>query len=318
MLKPVLKCLLALELLIAASQACATQDAAATLDPNAIKTAIAGTMAAAATQTAQSAPLMESTPTITPTKTLSPTPFPTFTLVVAQPRVYVTKSTACRAGPGQVYNSLGALKVGQTAQAVGRSADGKYWIILNPNRPGEVCWLWGGYATVIGVAGALPVFTPPPTPRPTRTPTRVPATHTQVPTTTNTPPATNTPPIPPPIPSFTASYSGMDSCTGSTGTERWVDITLTNNGQVSFQSMALVLQDRVSSDVFSLASDDFIDKNGCGVDTLDILSPGVIHIVSSPALAYDPTGHELFVTIALCSGPGQTGACVTQVLDFTP
>ncbi len=307
MLKPVLKCLLALELLIAASQACATQDAAATLDPNAIKTAIAGTMAAAATQTAQSAPLMESTPTITPTKTLSPTPFPTFTLVVAQPRVYVTKSTACRAGPGQVYNSLGALKVGQTAQVVGRSADGKYWIILNPNRPGEVCWLWGGYATVIGVAGALPVFTPPPTPRPTRTPTRVPATHTQVPTTTNTPPA------PPPTPSFTASYSGMDSCTGT----EWVDITLTNNGQVSFQSMALVLQDRVSGDVFSLASDDFIDKNGCSVDTLDTLPPGVTHIVSSPALA-NPTGHELFATIALCSEPGQNGACVTQILDFTP
>ena len=40
-----------------------------------------------------------------------------------------------------------------------------YWIVNNPDRPGE-CWLWGQYASVSGDTSSLPVRTPPPTPTP--------------------------------------------------------------------------------------------------------------------------------------------------------
>ncbi len=326
MLKPVLKCLLALELLIVASQACVTPAAppGPALEPNAIKTAIAGTMAAAWTQTAQSKPIMESLDfTVTPSKTLSPTPFPTFTLVVARPVVYVTKSTACRAGPGQAYPAVGTLKPGEFAQVVGRSEDGKYWIIRLPGNPDKTCWLWGQYAVVTGVAGILRVMTPPPTPKPTRTPTRIRPTRT--PTETPAPPpivistGTPTPTATQGVPSFTVSYSNVESCNAVNNW--WVDVTLTNNGQATFQSLSFVLQDiTTGGPPLTLNSDGFTEKNGCNEATVSTLPPGIAHNVSSHFLTYDPTQpgpHAMSATIFLCTGPGQTGTCLPQSINFT-
>ncbi len=305
MLKPVLKWLLALELLMAASQACAAPAAPSisALDPNAVDTAIAGTMAAAWTQTARLAPPLSPTSTLTPTRPSSPTPYPTFTPVVAGVRIYVTKNTACRAGPGQVYNIVGSLKVGETAEVVGRSADAQYWIIRLPGHPEKTCWLWGGYANVVGVVGVLSVFTPPPTPKPTRTPTRVPPTDTATPVYS--------------IPTdFTILYSGKDLCAG---TGWWLDFTLINTGQVTFQSVALILQDATTGGApFLLASDDFTDKNGCSQNTLDTLPPGTTSILSSPVLSYDPTGHAVHATISLCTAPAQSGACIAREIEFMP
>lgn len=189
---------------------------------------------------------------------------------------------------------------------VGRSADGNYWIIRNPDRAGELCWLWGEHAIVTGVPGILPVFTPPPTPTPTRTATPLPT-----PTRTLTPAATSTL-----APNFTASYNNLESCTGIGW---WVDIHLQNSGGITFQSLALTVTDTVTGSVLPLYSDDFIDRNGCSEsNTWDNLPPGTGRLVSSPAFSYDPTGHELRATITLCSNPGQSGTCATQTITFTP
>jgi hypothetical protein len=79
--------------------------------------------------------------------------------------VSVSVDTNCRTGPGKIYDYIGALIVGETAEVVGQSMDGQYWIIKNPDQPGE-CWLWGYYATVEGPVAGLPKYTPPPTPTP--------------------------------------------------------------------------------------------------------------------------------------------------------
>jgi len=79
--------------------------------------------------------------------------------------VSVSENTNCRNGPGKTYDYLGALMAGESAEVVGQSTDGLYWIIKNPDRAGE-CWLWGQYASVTGPTVALPKFTPPPTPTP--------------------------------------------------------------------------------------------------------------------------------------------------------
>jgi len=100
--------------------------------------------------------------TITPTITLTPT--------LGTPMVSVSMNTNCRSGPGKIYGYIGALLVGESAEVVGQSTDGQYWIIKNPDHPGE-CWLWGRYATVTGPTDDLPEYTPPPTPTPTHTPT---------------------------------------------------------------------------------------------------------------------------------------------------
>jgi hypothetical protein len=96
-------------------------------------------------------------PTLTPTNTLTPT------LEIAQ--VSVSVDTNCRSGPAKIFDWVGALLVGEKAEVVGRSSEGDYWIIKNPDGSGT-CWLWGYYATVTGPTAGLAVFTPPPTPTP--------------------------------------------------------------------------------------------------------------------------------------------------------
>ena len=91
--------------------------------------------------------------------------------------VSVSTNTDCRSGPGPVYQLVGTLKVGKMAKVVGMEADGKYWIINNPDVHGGTCCISGQYAKVKGIAYYdLPVFAAPPTPTPTLTPTiRTPA-----------------------------------------------------------------------------------------------------------------------------------------------
>ena len=105
------------------------------------------------------------------TSTSTLTLMPSLTATVTQtpvppvPLVSVSLDTNCRSGPGKIYDWIGALLVGEEAVVVGRSGDGQYWIIENPDQNGE-CWLWGNYASVTGPAAGLPIYTPPPTPTP--------------------------------------------------------------------------------------------------------------------------------------------------------
>lgn len=296
--KTILKFLLGSALLLV-TQACAPP-IPSTTEPDLINTAVAQTLAAVSTQTSQPGiPVMGNespTPTATavPTSTSIVLPSPVFTSTSAPtpsvPQITVSVPTNCRVGPGTAYERVGALEVGQVAEVVGRHAARDYWIIRNPNRPGELCWLWGAYATVTGNTGALPEFTPPPSPTPSPTPT--------------------------PTPGFDAAYSGIENCTG---TGWWVDIELENTGGTTFQSIAMTVTDTVTSTVLSLYADDFTNRNGCNeTDTRDTLPPGESRIVSSPVFTSDPSGHQLQATITLCSNPGQSGMCATKTITFTP
>ncbi len=100
-------------------------------------------------------------PTPTPTPSETPTPTP------CVPRVSVSTNTNCRSGPGQAYDYLGALLTGEEAEIVGQSTVPNYFVIDNPDNPGQDCWLWGQYAEVVCDTSDLPMMTPPPTPTPT-------------------------------------------------------------------------------------------------------------------------------------------------------
>jgi hypothetical protein len=97
-----------------------------------------------------------------------------FTPTLSTPQVHVDMDTNCRKGPGQIYDIVGSLLIGEIGNVVGRYMDGDYWVINNPDGRGE-CWIWGFYATLEGPLDVLPYYTPPPTPTPTVTPTLTPA-----------------------------------------------------------------------------------------------------------------------------------------------
>ncbi len=299
MLKITLKLLLGSVLLVA-SQACAPGQP--TADLNAINTAIAQTLAAI-TQTSEpgipvtgdesptpSATTVAATPTVTalvlPTLEMTSTP----AVIPAGAQITVSVPTNCRVGPGVVYDRVGGLQVGEVAEVVGRNTAGNYWVIRNPNRPGETCWLWGEYATLTGYTGILPVLTPPPTPTPS--------------------------PTAPPSPDFTAAYNNFESCAG---TGWWVDFELENHGSIVFNSMAMTVRDTVTNVVVSLYSNDFTNRDGCNQSaTRDNLPASQELLVSSPVFSSDPRGHGLRATITLCSNTNQSGTCVTESIEFTP
>ena len=297
MLKAILKPLLSSVLLIAI-QACAPPGRVPP-DPSTINTAIVQTIVALTQTSGPGIPITgdeSPTPTVspvptdtqTPSATLSPTPIFTFTPAV--PLISVSVPTNCRVGPGNPYHRVGALLVGEVAEVVGHLPTRDYWIIRNPDRPNETCWLWGEYATVTGNTGVLPVFTPPPSPTPTFTPT--------------------------PNPSFDAAFFNLKSCTG---TGWWVDFELENHGGIPFDSMALTVRDAIDNTVLSLYADDFTNRISCNASaTLASLPAGEELLVSSPIFTTNPSGHELHATITLCSGPRQSGICTTESINFTP
>lgn len=137
-----------------------------------VQTIVAETMAASTgllDEVGEPAPETTEVPVPTATEDLPtpipPTPTATLTPTPSVPMVSVSVNTNCRAGPGQVYDIIGALIVGEQAEVVGAAVGGGYWIIKHPDRSGE-CWLWANYATVTGGTEDLPMYTPPPTPTP--------------------------------------------------------------------------------------------------------------------------------------------------------
>ena len=262
-------------------------------DPNSVNTAIAQTIVVGLTQTAEAIIPIDlanaqtatqtftpALPTLTPTETLTPTPVFTSTPLI--PQISVSEPTNCRVGPGKVYDRVGGLQVGEVAEVVGRDPVGNYWYIRNPDQTNGFCWLWGEFAALTGNISVLPVYTPPPTPTPT--------------------------------PNFDAFYEGKDTCVGW-----WVDIELENTGGISFESISLTVRDTVTDIVVSMFSDNFTDIDGClNSSTKDALNPGSSRTVSSPAFAYDPSGHQLRATITLCSGNESIGICTTELIKFTP
>jgi heat shock protein HslJ len=94
-----------------------------------------------------------------------------------------------RSGPGTNFQVVAAARLGDTGTIVGRSQDGRWWVVDAPSLPGGVGWVSVDFVSATN-AEKVPVVTSPPTPVPT--PTRVPPTATPV-----RPTATPFPPPPP-------------------------------------------------------------------------------------------------------------------------
>ncbi len=231
---------------------------------------------------------IQPTPTFTPTATYTwPAP-PVWSPTPTYPMISVSVSTNCRSGPGKVYQLLGYLPENQWVRVYARDPGEDYWYIRNPANSSQFCWVWGEYATVIGNAGTLPYYTPPPSPTPTITAT--------------------------PAPGFAASYVGLQTCSG----KFWADLKLKNTGTGTFSSMSIMLRDTKTAAQVTLIKDGFTDRTGCTADTKNTLLPGKTVTASSPAFGYNPDGHKINATITLCTKAGLNGMCVTRKISFTP
>jgi uncharacterized protein YraI len=138
-------------------------------------------------------------PAWTPAAAQQPTgSIPTVTGTASGPFITVTSADGAnvRAGPSSFdYAAVGALVVGETAPALGRSPGGDWIKIIYVGAPGGVGWV---YAPLVSLSpGNLPILEAPPTATPRTTPTinptyaaafQVQTTPTRLPTFTQPPP----------------------------------------------------------------------------------------------------------------------------------
>lgn len=103
-------------------------------------------------------------PTDLPTQTPLPTntPPPTFTSTPTIPIAFPKEvNVNCRFGPGTTWVSLSALIVGQTSQITGRSSDGGWWNIVDPQNSGRKCWVSASVVNTAGNLAPIPVVETP-------------------------------------------------------------------------------------------------------------------------------------------------------------
>ena len=141
--------------------ACNLPQAAPPVDTINASTAAALTVAAVINNQPQASPLPSATlsapvvDTFTPLPTLSPTL--SYTSTSSVPTISVSVDTNCRTGPGKVYDRVGGLLVGETAEVIAKNPTNEYWYIRDPESPTGFCWVWGYYATVLGNTSIIPV-----------------------------------------------------------------------------------------------------------------------------------------------------------------
>jgi hypothetical protein len=288
-------------IILLGSSACSPQ-LSGTVLANAVDTAVAQTMAAQTSiasvvestlaAVATNTPESTFTPSLTPTPSLIPTsplpPIPTFTLNTAVPMVSVSVNMYCRAGPGKVYDLLGVLAAGQTAEVVARDAQGQNWLIRNPSNPTGVCWLWGYYAIVTGDTSGLPIATPQPTPTPV------------------------------PGSGYTVSFLGSTNCAPRYAFRFQVK----NTGTITWESIQIVVTDNLTVATMTHALDAFRSYNGCSLEiNQNDLMPGesgVVANIDPGQFAYNPAGHSITAIFTLCSQNGLAGTCLSKTINFTP
>lgn len=310
---PRTKRLIPLAALLASALACAIPGFA---PPEAVNTSAAQTMIAGLTQsvTETFTPALAATltPTFTPTLIhLTPrvpgetathpitpgtpgTGIPTFeaslTPTLAPIEISVTRPTHCRAGPGKSFEIVGSFLVGMKAVVLGRDVTNQFYYIPNPYVFTDYCWVSGKYAEFTGGDPLmLPVVTSPPTP--TITGTALPSVD------------------------FKLRGSGFQGCNGVF----WMNIEITNESSVYFQSVQVQMQDREKNLTRTLATDDFVAATGCdGLTVKDGVPKGAAVLVSSAKFDYNFKGHLMRAFVTVCTEDKLQGVCTTREVALNP
>jgi hypothetical protein len=98
--------------------------------------------------------------TLTPPPTDTPTTAPTSTPSI--PVLTPAKDPVnCRFGPGQEWQTVGALLVSEMATILGRTAGGNWWYIQLPANTTVSCWVAASVTVVSGNYAAVAVVAPP-------------------------------------------------------------------------------------------------------------------------------------------------------------
>jgi hypothetical protein len=277
---------------IACNAPTAAKQAAPDKEPGFVETSVAQTMIARnagqdqgdasqgdqAGQEQDSEPAEEvtDTPTLTPTVTDTPTP------EVAM--VYSSANTNCRTGPDTAWPAIFTMYEGDSAEAIARGSVGDYWYINIPDQPGNMCVMWGKYATPSGPYELLPEWTPMPTPTQSM--------------------------------NFKISFH---SNIGNCGPFWYLQYRIDNIGGIKLESWRTMSTDHTGgSDPIENIQDKFYDITGCGPSGhQEDLTPGEAYYVNA-IFDNNPVGHDITVKVKICKKNGLAGQCVVNNYRHKP
>ncbi len=94
------------------------------------------------------------TQTPLPTNTAPPTLTSTPTVPVAFPR---DVNVNCRLGPSTAWVPISALIVGQSSQITGKTGDGAWWNIVDPQNSSRRCWVSASVVNTAGNIASIPI-----------------------------------------------------------------------------------------------------------------------------------------------------------------
>jgi hypothetical protein len=110
--------------------------------------------------------------TVTPVATF--TDIPTATVTPCYPMVTANADVNVRAGPGTVYDIIGALPLNSTARVTGQNDSRTWWYIEFPSGSGRYAWVAGSVTASSCIPDGLQYVAAPPTPTQPATATLVP------------------------------------------------------------------------------------------------------------------------------------------------
>jgi len=220
-------------------------------------------------------------PEITDTPTLTPTATDTPTPEVAM--IYASANTNCRSGQGTYFQWLVSLQEGDESEAVGIDTSGNYWYIRRPDNPSQYCWLWGKYATPSGPYESLPVYTQVPTPTPGF--------------------------------DYKLTYLQLKQCGAIYGLLFQID----NIGAFTLESWRSSAVDNTGGLPNTVnTQDEFFSSFACGSsDKQNDLTPGEGSFLNAVFMG-NPTGHDIDVSIKVCTENGLAGDCLTKNVTIKP
>jgi len=183
--------------------------------------------------------------------------------------------------------------VGTTTEIIGIDTSGGYFYIRNPDNPQGYCWIVGTFVTIVGDISFVPRFTP--MPAPTTAPTGTAG------------------------PTFAIQSATLKSCSPN----YWFDVSVLNDGNGVWTSGSVSVYD-AGPPITTVAANivnDFKNLTGCPASPSSIqgdLAGGESGHLQSAFFTNNPTGHEITLTVKLCTEADLAGTCTTNTYIFTP
>lgn len=211
------------------------------------------------------------------------------TLASITPQLVAPDGATCRVGPAGGFGSAGTLAAGQPYEVFGRSTDGEWWQVADPDDEGDTCWVfWDDEFNFVGEVFNLPLLAGPSLPTQTAGPTSAPG--------------------------IAARFVHTMTCSGV----RMAIIRVRNVGPETYQSAIVIVSDSNGAELHrSDGNNEFLQNDTTCPGGQPTLGPGQDKFVAV-SVQTAAAGDTLTARVTVCTEKGYNGNCWSSTTQFVP